>query len=84
MSGKVGISELVSRFGDEQVGFQMLDTALTHASTQKGTTRITFGTEATTASEMLANEGRVGIILWVERGTFERVRAEIRAGSPTT
>ena len=79
MSEKVGITELVARFGDDAIGVQMLAAAMSNISTGRdGVTKVTFGTQATTAGEALCDEGRVGIVLWVERETFDRVRKEIR------
>lgn len=76
----MGIIELLQRVGEDNVKAQLLSAAMTDISTnRKGTTRITFETEASslTANEVGHNNARnVGIVLWIPADLAAKARRE--------
>lgn len=74
MSGrKIGLVELLTRIGDDQIKFQNLDTCWIDAKwDRKKGTKITFGTD-----EPLGPNGTepLGLVVWLPRDEVRRILA---------
>ena len=63
----MGISELMATVGDENIEFQVLDTALIEANVDKAEAEITFGTQPDKVMNFLLDNHRkyVGLVVWL-------------------
>lgn len=58
------ISELIAKYGDDDVQFQNLDNCLIKADMKGGVSKITFGTEQPIT---LDGAQKLGLIVWLDR-----------------
>ncbi len=70
----LGIIELLTRIGEEQVRLQnLIDSATNFETSKRGQTAITFLTQELTPSEVFSGQARsIGLVLWLPT---DRVRA---------
>lgn len=73
------MSELIARYGDDNVQFQNLDTCATSLNMSKNGTKITFGTEQRIG---LNGTDRLGLVLWFDREKIAAITAELKKGKP--
>jgi hypothetical protein len=67
------IHEFIAKFTAEQIHFQPLADCLTNIQARKGgLSAVTFLTNATTATNVVQNTGKVGMILWLDREPWEK------------
>lgn len=70
----MNIVEMIMKLPEDKVGIQALQPAITNATKKKNYTSLTFDTEVITPSDVINNTGRIGIIVWMDRNEFERLR----------
>lgn len=71
MAKQVGMTELISKIGDENIKFQNLDScSISLNYDHKKGSKITFGTD-----ELITPDGtdRLGLILWLPRDKVEEI-----------
>lgn len=74
-----GITKLISEIGDDNVNLQFLTNCMTGIKGKKGReSSVTFLTDAITPNDVAANAGRVGVILWIERDSFNSAVSNLR------
>lgn len=66
------LSELIARYGDEQVQFQNLDHCLVRLDMSGGATKITFGTPQPAS---LNGTDKLALIVWLDRKRVEEIIA---------
>lgn len=69
------MSELIARYGDDNVQFQNLDTCANSLNMGKNGTRITFGTEQRIG---LNGTDQLGLVLWFDRKKVAAIMAELK------
>jgi len=76
----MNLSELIARYGDNQVTFQKLDDCAESLAMTKRGSRITFVT-----SELIAPNGTVklGLVVWLDRERVKAVIAESKRSAPS-
>lgn len=69
--------ELLSGVGNENLIVQSLVDNLTGAQIRKnGQTELKFMTDVINPSDVMANRGRIGMVIWIDRADWQRVTAE--------
>lgn len=72
---KQGLVDLLTRIGDEKIALQNLDADIIGAQSRKGGfTELRFGTRCTTPGEVLNGDGRLGLVLWLDRSDVQASR----------
>lgn len=81
---KLGITELLSRIGDDNVKLQNLGESMTHINQRKGgVTEIAFLTDAITPTEAIVGEAKyLGFVLWLPTAAVKAVMAAHNAEVP--
>lgn len=70
----MGISELLTRIGDDNIMFQNLDNDIVRLKTRAdGQSEITFGSQAQTT---INGTERLGLVLWLNRDDVELAKKE--------
>lgn len=74
----MNVAELLAAYGGDKVQYQALDACAEAMNMNRGTTRITFGTE-----QPLGPEGTVmmGIVVWLDRDRVAEILANDRKGN---
>lgn len=73
MAEKLGITELLSRVGDDNITFQNLDHCLIDGKwREKSGSRITFGTDVPVGPN---GTDRLGLIVWLPRDAVKAILA---------
>lgn len=75
-----GITALIQAIGDENIGVQALDTCMTNISQKNGVVKITFGTNAVTAGDVISNTGRRGLIIWCDEDKYIQALDDLNSG----
>lgn len=70
------LSALIAAYGDDKVEAQFLDQCATSLYTNKGVTKITFGTEQPVS---LDGTQKLGIIVWLDRDRVKQITAQSKA-----
>lgn len=73
------MSELIRQYGDDKVQFQNLDQCASALNMNKGTTKITFGTEQPIT---LKGTEKLGLVLWFDRKAVAEIVAANKAKEP--
>lgn len=73
-----GLSELISKIGNENIGFQMLHNCMTNIRQAKKHATISFQTDSLTATDVARSTGKVGLIVWVDRDVFDNSLKELK------
>lgn len=72
---KQGLVDLLTRIGDDKIELQNLDQCLMGASSRKrGFTELRFLTQSTTPGEVMTGDGRIGLVLWLDRSDVQAAR----------
>lgn len=64
------LSELIARYGDENVKFQSLDSCFLEAKSVKGHNKITFGTDASFNHKGMV---QLGIVVFMDRDKVDQI-----------
>lgn len=66
--------------GTEEIGVQPLLPAVTNISTRRGGgSNVTFQTDGLTPADLVGEPQKVGIVLWFDRETWDKVKAAMDA-----
>lgn len=78
----LGIIELLTRIGEDNVRLQnLLETATNFASRKRGFTAITFLTKEMTPSQVMSGKpDKVGLVVWLPTDLVEKAKAAHDAG----
>ncbi|MFK3862600.1 hypothetical protein [Pseudoalteromonas rhizosphaerae] len=70
----MNISNLINRVGDENVMYQSVQGSLVGVKDKKreGDTEVTIATTQINANDVACNTGKVGIIVWINRDSYEK------------
>ncbi len=70
------ILEYLNQFPADKLDFQMLSTCMMRATDSKKAkcTRIEFGTNAVSTTDVVLDRGRVGVVLWIDRDEFDKAK----------
>lgn len=76
-----GIVELIAAIGNEKINYQNLNTCITSVKEKKKEkcTAITFVTDAMTPNDFMSDNGKVGFVLWVDKGDVSKALNLIKA-----
>lgn len=66
------LSELIAKYGDENIKFQSLDSSFIEAKMSKGHNKITFGTNASFNHKGMIE---LGIVVWMDRDKVDEILA---------
>lgn len=75
----MNLSELIRRYGDDEVAIQKLDDSATSLNMSNGVTKITFLTEEPSD---IGGTDRLGLIVWMERDRVQAIIDEAKANPP--
>jgi hypothetical protein len=74
-----GISELISEIGNDDIAIQFLTVCATGIKTKKnGESTVTFITDAINATDVATDSGKVGIIVWADRDSYDKAVVKLR------
>lgn len=68
----IPLSKMIETIGNDKVGFQMLNSSIINASQGKGHTKITFGTQELSTTDVALDKGKIGMVVWIERDDFDK------------
>lgn len=73
----IGLVELVTRIGDQNIEFQNLRQVADGARRGKGgVCKYTFGSAVPMEQVLLDNPTKIGLILWLDKATVDRIMSE--------
>ena len=72
-----GITDLISKIGDDNIEFQILDSSITNIKSVKGGSKIEFITSQITPSDVAMNTGKRCLIVWVDGDVFSQALRDI-------
>lgn len=77
---KQGLVDLLTRIGDDKIGFQNLDRDMRGIqSLKRGQSEVRFGTQAITPSDVACSGGPLGLVLWLDRSDVQAARDAFEA-----
>lgn len=77
----MNLSELIAKYGDENVSFQRVDDCVTDMNMTRNGTRASFVTP-----ERIGLDGfdKMGLIVWLDREKVKAIIAKAKAATPDT
>lgn len=76
MSSK-GICELIAEIGNESVTYQIVNNSISNIKKKRDCTEVSFLTNEFTPNDVMANSGKIGIVVWVSREDYTAARNNI-------
>lgn len=67
---KIGITELVTEIGDDNIEFQLLDSCITNMQLKKDHNLYTFGSPMAFS---LDGTNKLGLVLWLDREQVNKI-----------
>ncbi|MGL5529073.1 MAG: hypothetical protein ACRDCI_12010 [Plesiomonas shigelloides] len=78
-----GLVELFSEIGNDNLEYQNLISAMEKITkTKDGASRIQFLTESITPNDVMSGDGKVGIVVWVDRDKFQSALDVVKSKKP--
>lgn len=71
------IHELLAAYDPSEITVQWLHESVTYVNTRKRCTEVTFATNQITPGDLVGDEMKPCIILWIDRAAMERVKHEV-------
>lgn len=80
----VGISEALAIVGDENIRLQNIRSCALHSKDNDvaGDTDITFRTDQINSTDLVSGNGKVGIIVWVDKDAMDKAIEEVNNAKP--
>lgn len=71
--------DLLTEIGDENLNYQVIHQCMTGITKKKGgASEVKFLTDAITPNEVLSNNGKIGIIVWVDREDYREAANNLK------
>lgn len=64
----MSLTKVLSNIGDENISYQNLQNSIKTVKTKKLESEITFYTDQLNANQWLSDSGKVGLVVWVDKG----------------
>lgn len=84
MSNKVSITDLLTAVGSDNIRFQDVMSSMENIKSSKGTTIISFATDAMSPCDAVAGSGPKGLVLWIDQILMQQRLSELKAGEGLT
>lgn len=70
----MNIAKLLGKLADNEVGIQGLNGAITSikSTKQRGIYAVTFHTDAMSPNDLVMDDGKVGVLVFIDRAAFKR------------
>lgn len=76
MSNK-GICELIAVIGNDAVTYQLVNNSISNIKKKRDCTEVSFLTNELSPNDVMANSGKIGIVVWVSREDYTAARNNI-------
>lgn len=75
-----GIIELLTIVGNEKIEYQQIRRCITSAKDKKRDkcTEISFVTDAVNANDIASGDGKVGLVIWIDRADYSEAYEAIK------
>ena len=84
MSERIGISDLLSSIGSDNIKYQYISQSMEGIKVVRGVTVVSFATDAITPNDVVMDTGPRGIVLWVDNDIMKQKLSELKSGSVMT
>ena len=84
MVEKIGISDLLSSIGSDNIKYQYISQSMEGIKVVRGVTVVSFATDAITPNDVVMDTGPRGIVLWVDNDIMKHRLSELKSGSVMT
>lgn len=84
MSNKVSITDLLTAVGSDNIRFQDVMSSLENIKSSKGTTIISFATDAMSPGDVVTGSGPKGLVLWIDQSLMQQRFNELKEGEGLT
>ena len=84
MGERIGISDLLSSIGSDNIKYQYISQSMEGIKVVRGVTVVSFATDAITPNDVVMDTGPRGIVLWVDNDVMKQKLSELKSGSVMT
>ncbi|MDH0475544.1 hypothetical protein N7362_12205 [Aeromonas caviae] len=84
MSNKVSITDLLTAVGSDNIRFQDVMSSMENIKSSKGTTIISFATDAMSPGDAVTGSGPKGLVLWIDQSLMQQRLNELKEGEGLT
>ena len=84
MGERIGISDLLSSIGSDNIKYQYISQSMEGIKVVRGVTVVSFATDAITPNDVVMDTGPRGIVLWVDNDIMKQKLSELKSGSVMT
>lgn len=84
MSERIGISDLLSSIGSDNIKYQYISQSMEGIKVVRGVTVVSFATDAITPNDVVMDTGPRGFVLWVDNDIMKQRLSELKSGSVMT